>query len=218
MKKSRIYPKKKKQLSTSESPNMAKLYCALTYTPFSFATRKKYPNISSTMGYLRLGRCVINIFSNSTRTFAIADVEAISLNILLAILACHRFIMIHESSPGDSLPKTPLSDIVSLTKRKYSKMSFSELLRLVAISPELTKGMYFVIPRLISLDSSLSVTSMAKRLYVDYVQYMEYICSLSERKLLTKDGKAELSTLEVLVKDFLIQCIHQVANLFRLTR
>ena len=170
-----------------QSPRWEKRYCALISTQSFSRTTPKLLNTSATKAYIRVGRCVVKICSNSTATFATRVVEDTSRNILLAVLICHRFIKIHESSPGDSVPKAVLSGLITSTKRKYAKTTLSELIHIVRTYPALMNDIYFVIPRLLEIDYSLSVSSIVKRIFSDYIEYIQYFGTLAE----IQDGKVQ---------------------------
>ena len=171
--------------------NMEKRSCVLISIQSFSRTTPKLLNTSATKAYLRIGRCVVKITSNSSATLPIQVVEDISRNILLCLLACHRYIMKIESSRGDSLPKEKLSDSMAMTKRKYLKTSLSELMSIVSRFPDLMHDIYFVIPRVLEVDCFQSVSSIAKRIFTDYIEYIQYFGSLSD----AQDGAVQRTLL-----------------------
>lgn len=81
--------------------------------------------------------------------------------------------------------KTRLSVIMAMTKRKYVKTSLSELMNIVRRYPGLMNDLFFVIPRRLEVDCSLSATNIANLIFTDYTNYIQYIGAINDTENLS---------------------------------
>ena len=131
--------------------------------------------------YIRLGRCVLKLISTSS--LSAETLRPMFRNTLLAILICHRFYKLNLPAHSVWLLKAQLSAISRLVKKKYSTCStedvYSEVMRLSQRKENLLVFQLF--PRVLSVDTSQSVTSIARYLlWINFVYIRDLSSYLNE--------------------------------------
>lgn len=146
--------------------------CVIMST-FSYLSKtKKSQIILSKPPYIRIGRCVMKPYLNSTFPIVMEERLDMLRTMLIAILAFLRFITIANSDHSDSLRNRQLSDIVRMTRRKLKKATLKEMVLMCEKSAMQSKIIYFAIPRSISVVYSRNAIDLANYLLLDYCMFM----------------------------------------------